>query len=485
MRKKMTLVESNPELLEEWDYDKNKELDPNDFYRSSIKEVWWICRKDNRHRWPMKINRRVYNNSGCLYCSGKLALKSESFATLHPELMEEWDVIKNSAIDPYSLSVTSNRKVDWICKTDKKHVWAATVYSRAHNGTGCKKCSFINKPKRGKKKLLKDSHPKIAREWDFDKNSKYDLNKITHASSYSVGWICLINSSHKWNSTVTNRTSNNSGCPICNQKVPSKSNSLKSIYPEVAKEWHHEKNFPISPENITKASGKKVWWLCKIDPEHEWRAVVRNRTTLGSKCPICDKEIKVMRLRGYMLEDSGSLTEHYKLFMKALFTIETLIKEANFSQENYNKSFLRLAFSSIIASLEAYLADYFYDAVMETEQTMDKLFANSEEFQKKKFTIKEVLEFQATKRAKAKRYIQNTIWHRLNVVEGLYSKVLSVSFDNELIEKIRLYISIRHDIVHRNGRDKDGRLQEITEDKIISCISNVQRLVENIERKPT
>ncbi|MGL1956570.1 MAG: zinc-ribbon domain-containing protein [Colwellia sp.] len=483
MRKKMTIVESNSELLKEWDYVRNKEIDPNECYRSSIKEVWWICKKDNRHRWLMKINRRVYNNSGCLYCSGKQALKSESFAVLYPDLMEEWDSIKNSEIDPYSLSRTSNRKVDWICKKNKNHVWAATVYSRAHNGTGCKKCSFINKPKRGGKKLLKDSHPRIAKEWDFSKNSQYDLNIITHASSRRVGWICSLDPSHKWESTVTNRTSNNVGCPICNQKTPSKANSLKSIYPEVAKEWHYAKNAPVLPENITKASGKKVWWLCKIDPEHEWQAVVRNRTTLGSKCPKCDKEIKVMRLRGYMLEDSGSLTEHYRLFMKALFTIETLIKEANFSQENYSKSFLRLAFSSIFASLEAYLADYFYDQVMTSEIMMNKLFVNSEEFKKKKFNINEVLGFQANKKEKAKRYIQNIIWHRLNVVEGLYSKVLSISFDKELINSINESIFIRHDIVHRNGRDKNGYFREITEEKIIFCIGDVKKLVENIERK--
>lgn len=484
MTKKMSFVESNPELLNEWDYENNEALNPTDFYRSSLQEVWWICSVDPRHKWKMKISRRVHNKSGCLFCAGKIALREESLAHLRPDLMEEWNKDKNEQLNPFALSCTSNRAASWVCKSNSNHLWDATIYSRAHNGTGCRKCSFSNKSKRGGKKLLKDSHPQIAREWDFEKNSKYDLNIITHASSRRVFWICHVDSSHKWESTITNRTSNHTGCPICNKRSPSVQNSLISIYPEVAKEWHYEKNFPLTPEKITKASGKKVWWQCKSNPEHEWAAIVRNRTTLKSKCPICDKEIKVMRLKGYMLEDSTDLSEHYKLFMKALFTIETLIKEAQFSQLNYNKAFLRLTFSSIIASLEAYLADYFYEQVMSSEQLMDKLFIHSEEFQKKRFNIKEVLGFQKAKCDKAKRFIHNIIWHRINVVEDLYSKILFISFDRDLTDRIRGYIAIRHDIVHRNGRDKDGCICSVTKEEISNCISDVKKLVENIERKP-
>ncbi len=484
MTKRMSFVESNPDLLEEWDYEKNKGLNPTDFYRSSQKEVWWICKVDPRHKWQMKISRRVHNNSGCLFCAGKVALKDESLAYLRPDLMEEWDKDKNEHLNPFALSCTSNRSASWICKNNSKHLWNATIYSRAHNGTGCRKCSFSNRGKRRKKRLLKDSHPQIAREWNFEKNLKFDLNNISHASGHRVSWICQVDSSHQWESTVTNRTSNHTGCPICNKRTPSLTNSLKSIYPEVAQEWNYEKNSPLTPEQITKASGKKVWWQCKSNPEHEWEAVVRNRTTLKSKCPICDSEIKVMRLKGYMLEDSSSLSEHYKLFMKALFTIETLIKEANFSKDNYNEAFLRLTFSSIIASLEAYLADYFYEKVISSEQLMDKLFIHSEEFQKKRFNIKEVLGFQKAKSDKAKRFIQNIIWHRINVVEELYSNVLNITFDNKLTSSIKGYIIVRHDIVHRNGRDKNGHFCSLGKEEISNCISDVKKLVENIERNP-
>jgi hypothetical protein len=56
--------------------------------------------------------------------------------------------------------------------------------------------------------------------------------------------------------------------------------------PELAKEWHCEKNGDLTPHNITIGSGKKVWWKCSKNPEHVWEAKVLNRGK-GNGCPFC------------------------------------------------------------------------------------------------------------------------------------------------------------------------------------------------------
>ena len=43
-------------------------------------------------------------------------------------------------------------------------------------------------------------------------------------------------------------------------------------------------NKDLKPEDVTKSSGKKVWWLCSKG--HEWLAFVFNRTK-GQGCPHC------------------------------------------------------------------------------------------------------------------------------------------------------------------------------------------------------
>jgi hypothetical protein len=38
---------------------------------------------------------------------------------------------------------------------------------------------------------------------------------------------------------------------------------LSESHPDLAKEWEHEKNHPLTPDDVTAGSGKKCWWVCE------------------------------------------------------------------------------------------------------------------------------------------------------------------------------------------------------------------------------
>ena len=61
------------------------------------------------------------------------------------------------------------------------------------------------------------------------------------------------------------------------------SNSLAEVHPELVSEWS-EKNLPLTPDDITFGSNKKVWW--KGTCGHEWQTSIKARSN-GEKCPIC------------------------------------------------------------------------------------------------------------------------------------------------------------------------------------------------------
>ena len=63
-----------------------------------------------------------------------------------------------------------------------------------------------------------------------------------------------------------------------------RTDSLRSEYPELAKQWHPTRNYPLVAHSVTSGSGKKVWWQCANG--HEWRAVINSRTR-GMGCPYC------------------------------------------------------------------------------------------------------------------------------------------------------------------------------------------------------
>ncbi|MEQ2547211.1 zinc-ribbon domain-containing protein [Dorea ammoniilytica] len=59
-------------------------------------------------------------------------------------------------------------------------------------------------------------------------------------------------------------------------------NSLAEVHPELVSEWS-EKNLPLTPDDITFGSNKKVWWRGACG--HEWQTSVKARSN-GEKCPV-------------------------------------------------------------------------------------------------------------------------------------------------------------------------------------------------------
>ncbi len=133
-------------------------------------------------------------------------------------------------------------------------------------------------------------HPDLMTEWDWEKNNNWGLNpnEITSHSGKKVWWICI--NGHSFEATIANRV-NGKGCPYCaGQKVWRGYNDLATVNPDLAQEWHPNKNVPLTPQDVTANSGQKVWWQCKKG--HEWQAAIGNRNQ-GSRCPYCaGKKVK-------------------------------------------------------------------------------------------------------------------------------------------------------------------------------------------------
>jgi hypothetical protein len=60
------LLKDNPEVCEEWNYNKNNKS-PNQYTVGSKKKVWWICKKCN-NEWESNIVNRT-NGRGCPQCN--------------------------------------------------------------------------------------------------------------------------------------------------------------------------------------------------------------------------------------------------------------------------------------------------------------------------------------------------------------------------------------------------------------------------------
>ena len=127
-------------------------------------------------------------------------------------------------------------------------------------------------------KLLKEFHPTL--------NGQLKLSDFNYGTHKKVWWKCDVAEDHVWEAPICDRTINESGCLCCNGKKVVVSNSLATMYPKIAKEWHSTKNNTLTPFNVTVGSHKKVWWKCDISDDHEWESNTHNRVN-GNGCPCC------------------------------------------------------------------------------------------------------------------------------------------------------------------------------------------------------
>jgi len=273
-----------PEIAKQWHPTKNGNLTPFDFFSKSNKKVWWKCSEEEDHEWETPIHKRTIVGNGCLVCGGRKVVKSNCLATTHPKIALEWHPTKNDHLTPYDFTSRSEKKVWWKCAKGDDHEWVQMIYNRSKKGHGCTVCS-------GRKTVLSNclatTHPEIAIQWHPTKNGSLNAYDVTRNSSKKVWWKCPKGDDHEWETTVDSRSEN---CPFCvNQKL-SKTNSLKNVRPDIAKQWHPIKNGIIKPEDIVKGTNKKFWWKCPEGDDHEWKESPNNRTSKNYGCPICSNQ---------------------------------------------------------------------------------------------------------------------------------------------------------------------------------------------------
>jgi Probable Zinc-ribbon domain len=83
--------------------------------------------------------------------------------------------------------------------------------------------------------------------------------------------------------------------------------NLGKLCPDLAKEWHPNRNDALTPFGVLPRSNRKVWWRCSKG--HEWQATVCNRSYLGDGCPVCYEANRGEIIRKGKLRKTGSLAE--------------------------------------------------------------------------------------------------------------------------------------------------------------------------------
>ena len=229
-----------PQIANEWDYKANGILIPQNVRPGSNIVVSWRCNRG--HTYSASIVSRI-GGRGCPYCANKIVLKGfNDLETTDPELAKEWDYERNTIL-PTEVTFGSGKRIFWKCS--EKHSYPATVSER-RRGRGCPYCS--NKKVLVGYNDLRTRFPKIAAEWNYEKNGDLKPEMYVYGSGASVWWKCI--KGHEWKVPIVSRTRDGNGCKICN-------NAKSSSFYEKALYYYIKKQFPNAESNYKTKLLKK------------------------------------------------------------------------------------------------------------------------------------------------------------------------------------------------------------------------------------
>ncbi|MBO5948779.1 zinc-ribbon domain-containing protein [bacterium] len=327
--------EKNKEyLLQEWDYELNKELNPEIITPSSHKQAWWKCSKCG-YKWQTRITNRTHQETGCPACAGSILLVGvNDLATKYPKITQEWNFERNANIFPQDIRPGSHKKYWWKC-SKCGYEWLASPNNRTNHNSQCPKCTQSS----GHIKGITDfatSHPEIAKEWHPTKNKNVLPNSIKAGSNKKVWWQCKT-CGKSWQATVYSRVKGGN-CPHC-------WHSMHTSFPEQAIYYYIQKLYPDTL-NRYKAEFLGRMELDIYIPSLKWGIEYDGkawhkedkRIREQKKYKLCkEKGIKLIRIREQMTplgsdiadDEFGIVKFNNKESLEE--TIKDLIKRINFT----------------------------------------------------------------------------------------------------------------------------------------------------------
>jgi DNA-directed RNA polymerase subunit RPC12/RpoP len=208
------LATVRPDIADAWDYAQNYPLTPDQVTSQSNRIVWWLCKKCGQS-YPSGVSNRK-SADHCPYCHGKRPIVGKTdFATVHPELLGEWDFEQNR-LPPTAYTCGSGKRIWWRCS--EGHSWQTAIVNR-HYGSHCPVCEAL----RDKHVItvgvndLASQNPEIATQWDASKNKELTAEQVMPGSNTKVWWQCK--RGHSWLASVLSRTLGTK-CPRCSGKTP-------------------------------------------------------------------------------------------------------------------------------------------------------------------------------------------------------------------------------------------------------------------------
>jgi Probable Zinc-ribbon domain len=216
-------------------------------------------------------------------------LRGEAVSTTHPILTSQW---LPDSFGPDCFTHGSTRLVSWVC--ENAHYFQAPVCSRTRaidTNSKFKGCPYCAGRLSALHEGLARRFPELAKEWS-EENGSADF--VRSGSRQTALWTCC--KGHMYACMILARTEEEQSCPQCyvGERIdlalmPAKtsiefvrSNTDARVGSVTLLNFGYDcKALPIS---------HKMWWQCKVNPQHSFYRSVDQLRETNFGCPKCQRQ---------------------------------------------------------------------------------------------------------------------------------------------------------------------------------------------------
>lgn len=143
----------------------------------------------------------------------------------------------------------------------------------------------------------------------------------------------------------------------------------------------------------------------------------------------------------------------------------------------------RMVYAAIIGAMEAFLGDTLTNTVAGNKAFLDRLLKKDHELSKMSISLSEISSNPNVVLERTREHLASLIYHNLAKIGNLYRIVLDgieILPAPDLRARLMKAVKTRHDIVHRNGKDVDGRQVALPTVLVIKTMDDVRTFVTHV-----
>jgi len=247
-------------------------------------------------------------------------------------------------------------------------------------------------------------------------------------------------------------------------------------------EWRKDDKFSQKVRNLRAHRTLEKDWLTEYRDKHfyitsKWEEFLKENS----------ENLKLIIEEEHFLNKmSETINDYYNEFKKSISRVKQLSSIEKFTRKNLKEHFYNMLFSSLITSLETYLSDALKFHINKNDEYRIKFVETFKDFQEVKCSFNNIFNLCETIDNKIEENLLKLLYHNLPKINWIYKSTFDIKFQD--ISSLMSDINIRHDLVHRNWKNKVWKKHNISKkdildlsDKLLWFVSNIEEQFKNLD----